>query len=126
MADWRKMAKQILLADGAIDDREVTALRKEFFADNSIDDIELEFLFDLRNSAKGVQSSFNVLLIDALKNCVLVNGSLKPGALSLIRHLMLADGKIDAGEKVYLQQLRAAMKQVPPDFEAFCKQHQVA
>lgn len=126
MADWRKMAKQILLADGTIDEREVAALRKEFFADNSIDDIELEFLFDLRNTAKGVKASFNVLLIDALKNCMLVNGTLKPGGVSTLRHLMVSNGQLDAGEKVFVQHLRAALKQPSPDLDSFCKQYQVA
>jgi pyrroline-5-carboxylate reductase len=122
MADWRKMAKTILLADGTIDEREVAAIRKELFADGKIDDIELEFLFELRSQAKGVKASFNVLLVEAIKSCALENGVLKPGALSFLRHLILGDGKADAGEKVFLQQLRAAMKQVPADFDAFYKQ----
>jgi hypothetical protein len=122
MADWRKMARAILLADGVIDDREVAALRKEFFADNRIDDIELDFLLDLRNSARGFKGSFNVLLIDALKNCLVVDGKLQPGAVSLLRRWFFADGKIDAGEKVYLRELRAALTQPSPDFEAFYKQ----
>jgi hypothetical protein len=122
MADWRKMARQILLADGTIDDREVAALRKEFFADGKIDETELEFLLDLRNSAKGVKASFNVLVVEAIKNCLLDKGVLKPGAVSLLRHWIYADGKVDAGEKIFLQQLRAAAKQVPPDFETLYKQ----
>ena len=122
MADWQKMAKAILLADGTIDEREVVAIRKELFADGTIDDIELEFLFELRNQAKGVKTSFNVLLGEAIRNCLLDNGTLKPGALSFLRHLILSDGKVDAGEKVFLQQLRSAMKSVPHDFDAFYNQ----
>ena len=124
MADWRKMAKQILLADGTIDDRETVAIRKELFADNSIDDVELEFLFELRSAARGVKASFNQLLIDALKNCLVADGAFKPGAISQLRRVMLADGKIDGGKKVFLQHLRAALKQPPADFEAFYQQCQ--
>ena len=112
MADWRKMAKAILLADGTIDNREVAALRKEFFADSKIDDTELEFLLELRLHAKGVQGSFNVLLLDAMKNCLLDKGALKGSAASLLRRWIFADGKVDAGEKIFLQQLRASAKQV--------------
>src|SRR5258708_28607281 len=122
MADWRKMAKAILLADGTIDEREVSAIRKELFADGSIDDTELEFLFDLRNRARGVKASFNVLLVEALKNCLLDHGVLKPGGLSLLRHLLLSGSKMDAGKKVFLQQLRAPIKQPPADFDAFYNQ----
>ena len=122
MADWRKMAKAILLADGTIDDREVAALRKEFFADSKIDDTELEFLLDLRLHARGVKGSFNVLLLDAMKNCLLDNGVLKGNAASLLRRWIFADGKVDAGEKVFLQQLRAAAKQVSPEFDRLYKE----
>ena len=117
MADWRKMAKAILLADGTIDDREVAALRKEFFADSKIDDTELEFLLDLRLNAKGVKATFNVLLVEAMKNCLIDNGALKASAASLMRRWIFADGKVDAGEKVFLQQLRAAAKQISPEFD---------
>lgn len=123
MADWRKMAKAILLADGAIDEREVAALRKEFFADGTIDEIELEFLLDLRNSAKGVKASFNVLVLEALKNCLLgKDGVLSPSDASLLRRWIFADNKVDAGEKVFLQQLRAGAKQISPEFESLYKQ----
>ena len=37
MANWRQLAMSALLADGAIDEREVEILRKEFFADRRID-----------------------------------------------------------------------------------------
>jgi hypothetical protein len=123
MADWRKMAKAILLADGAIDEREVTALRKEFFADGTIDEIELEFLLDLRNSAKGVKASFNVLVLEAMKNCLLgKDGVLSSSDASLLRLWIFADNKVDAGEKIFLQQLRAGAKQVSPEFESLYKQ----
>jgi hypothetical protein len=121
MADWRKMAKAILLADGTIDEREVAAIRKELFADGTIDDTELEFLFDLRNQAKGVKASFNMLLVEALKSCLLDRGALKPGALSLLRH-HIGSGKIDGGKKVFMQQLRAAIAHPPADFEAYYHQ----
>src|SRR5262245_65045441 len=108
MADWKKMAKAILLADGAIDEREVVAIRKELFADGRIDDIELEFLLDLRCSAKGVRASFNELVLEALKNCLLGrDGVLDANDAGLLRRWIFADGKVDAGEKRFLQELRA-------------------
>ena len=122
MADWKKMAKAILLADGAIDEREVAALRKEMFADGRIDDIELEFLLDLRHSAKGVKASFNVLVLDALKNCILANGVIGPGHAGLLRRWIFADGKVDAGEKRFLQELKAGARQVSREFEALYNQ----
>ncbi len=122
MADWKKMAKAILLADGAIDEREVVAIRKELFADNRIDDIELELLLDLRNSAKGVKASFNELVLAAMKNCILADGTISAGHAGLLRHWIFADGKVDAGEKRFLQELKAAARQVSKEFEALYNQ----
>ena len=118
MADWKKLAKAILLADGAIDEREVAALRKELFADGRIDDIELEFLLDLRHSAKGVKASFNVLVLDALKNCLLADGSISAGHAGLLRRWIFADGKVDADEKHWLKELKLLADRVSPEFLA--------
>ena len=52
MADWRKLAKAALLADGQIDEREVAILRKELFADKRIDRAELEFLMEAKKQAR--------------------------------------------------------------------------
>ena len=49
---------------------------QEFFADGRIDDTELEFLLELRHSAKSVKASFNLLVLEALKNCILANGTI--------------------------------------------------
>ncbi len=122
MADWRKMAKAILLADGTIDEREVAVLRKEFFADGKVDDIELEFLLDLRNTAKGVKASFNVLVLEALKSCLMADGVLDANDASFLRRWIFADGKVDFGEKRFLQELRAGAKQVSKEFEALFNQ----
>jgi hypothetical protein len=122
MADWKKMAKTILLADGTIDEREVAALRKEFFADERIDEIELEFLLDLRNSARGVKASFNVLVLEALKNCLMADGVLDASDASLLRRWIFADSKVDAGEKKFLEELKAGAKQVSKEFESLYNQ----
>jgi len=122
MADWKKMAKNILLADGAIDESEVAALRKELFADARIDDIELEFLLDLRHSAKGVKASFNELVLDAMKNCILADGTISAGHAGLLRRWIFADGKVDAGEKRFLHELKTAARQVSKEFDALYNQ----
>jgi len=122
MADWRKMARAILLADGTIDEREVAAIRKELFADGTIDDNRTGGSCSTCATRPGVvKASFNVLLVEALKSCLLDKGALKPGALSLLRH-HIGGGKIDAGKKVFLQHLRAAIARPPADFETYYTQ----
>jgi len=121
VADWKKTAKAFLLADGGIDDREVAVLRKELFADGRVDDVELDFLLELKRDAKRLVPAFHFLVIDSLKSCCLSGEAIKPGSASLLRRWLLA-GKIGYVEKRYLEELRAAAKQVPPDFDELYRQ----
>lgn len=122
MADWRETALTILLSDGAIDDREVNVIRKELFADGKIDRLELEFLLELRHKAQRVAASFNLLVLEALKNCLLGDGVIDPSEASLLRHWFLKDGKLDYGEKRFLQELKAGAKQTCPEFDELYQQ----
>jgi hypothetical protein len=121
VADWKKTARAFLLADGAIDRREVEVLRKEMFADGVVDDIELDFLFELRRDARSVVPEFHFLMIDAIKSCCLSGDAIKPGSASLLRRWLLA-GKVGYVEKRYLDELRSAAKTAPPDFEQLHRQ----
>jgi hypothetical protein len=121
MADWQKTAKAFLLADGGIDDREVAVLRKELFADGFIDDIELDFLLELRQQAQRLVPAFHFLVIDAIKSCCLEGDSIKPGSASLLRRWLM-HGKVGYVEKRYLQELRAAARHVPADFDELYRQ----
>jgi hypothetical protein len=122
MADWRKTAKAFLLADGGIDDREVAVLRKEVFADGKADETEVDFLLELRRDAKRLVPAFHFLVIDALKSCYLAGDAIRPGSSSLLRRWLLSGGKPGYVEKRYLDELRSAAKQVPPDFEELYRQ----
>src|SRR5262245_12040771 len=122
MADWKKTARAFLLADGAIDEREVAVLRKELFADGRIDEVEMDFLLELRHAARKLAPSFHYLMIEALKNYCLAGDRIRPGTASLLRRWIFADGKVDLGEKRYLQEVRAAARQVPPDFDELYRQ----
>lgn len=121
MADWMKTAKQFLLADGKLDDREVAILRKELFADGTVDETELEFLFDLRRGAKSVVPSFHFLIIDGLKSCCLEGGAVRPSSLSLLRR-WLGGGAAGYVEKRYLEELRAAATRPSPELEQLYRQ----
>jgi len=121
VADWKKTAKTFLLADGGIDAREVGVLRKELFADGKVDEIELDFLLELKRDAQRLVPEFHFLVIEALKSCCLAGDAIKPGAASLLRR-WLQPGKVGYVEKRYLDDLKAAAKQVPPDFEQMYQQ----
>ena len=52
MAEWKKLAIALTLADGKIDDEEVKILKKALWADGKIDEEEVKFLIELRNAAQ--------------------------------------------------------------------------
>lgn len=67
MAEWRKVAKAALLADGHISKKETEIVRKEIFADGEISKSELDFLHELKKEAKSVVKDFDILLTEAEK-----------------------------------------------------------
>src|SRR2546423_231136 len=106
MADWRKVALAALLADGKIDDAEVKLLRKELWEDNEIDQEEVKFLIELRNTAQKkakaakeeVSPAFERLFFKAVTDNVLKDGGIDAAEATWLRTMLFADGKIDANE----------------------------
>jgi hypothetical protein len=123
MANWRQLAMSALLADGGIDDREVAILRKEFFADRRIDRAEMEFLLEARRKAKSCVPSYEKLIFEALRSCILADDSISPEETEWIRQFILADGKVDAAEKHWLKELKCLAGRVCPEFQALYDQY---
>jgi uncharacterized membrane protein YebE (DUF533 family) len=119
MADLQQLKAEVL-ADGRIDEEEVTRLRDELYADGKIDKEEVEFLIAVRNEAAQVCPSFEKLFFQAVKDNVLADGSIDAEEVSWLRAMLFADGKIDDGEKQFLRQLRSEAGLVTPEFQALC------
>jgi hypothetical protein len=117
MADWKKLAKEALLADGKIDTREVEILRRALFADDRIDKSELEFLADLRKSAKSTVKEFMKLFIEAVKNHILADGVITDTEAAWLRKTIFADNKVDADEIQLLKELKQSAKKTSPEFD---------
>ena len=122
MANWRQLAMSALLADGAIDEREVEILRKEFFADRRIDRAEMEFLLEARKKAGSCVPSFEKLLFEALRSVVLEGGVISAEKTEWIRQFIFADGRVDAAEKHWLKELNHLADRVCPEFVALYNQ----
>jgi len=127
MADWRKVAIAALLGDGVIDDAEVKVLKKELYADGTIDKKEVEFLIDLRSAAqkmaKGgkLNAAFENLFFKAVQDNVLADGVISGSEVAFLRKAIMADGKVDESEKAFLRKLRKAAKKASPAFDKLCK-----
>jgi len=118
MANWRDLAKDALLADGKIDEREVELVRKELFADGRIDRSEFEWLMEVRREAASAVPSFQKLLFQAVRNIVLADGKISADEAAWLRGWIFADGKVDADEKHWLKELKLLADQVSPEFMA--------
>lgn len=122
MANWRQLAMSALLADGAIDEREVAILRKEFFADRRIDRAEMEFLLEARKKASSAVPSFEKLLFECLRSVILADDVISPEEAAWIRDHIYADGKVDAAEKHWMKELKCLAGRTCPEFEALYQQ----
>jgi len=122
MADWKKLLKDVLLADGTIDDAETKLIKAEIMADGVVDAKEVEFLVDLRNSAKENSPEFNKFFFAALTSNILADGTIDKKEAKQLRTILFADGKIDRGEKAFLKALKAKAKSVCPEFDALYKE----
>jgi hypothetical protein len=118
MADWKRLAKALALADGRIGDRETAALRRELLGDNSLDRTEFSFLIELKREAKEVSPSFNHLFLQILKKMVMRDGAIDDAEARWLRQWILRDGKITPDEKALLQSLRQEARVVSKEFMA--------
>lgn len=121
MADWRKLAKALALADGRIDTKETDIIKKELYADGKIDRSEIEWLLDLRKSSTGSVQAFDQLVFGALKTSILADGSIDAKEAAWLTKFIFADGKVDDAEKAFLSDLRAGAKSVGAEFLELCK-----
>jgi uncharacterized tellurite resistance protein B-like protein len=122
MANWRKLAKDSLLADGKIDAKEVKILREELFADHKIDRSEVDFLQQLREEAAHTAKSFVELFIDAVKTHILADGKIDAAEAKWLRKTIFADGKVDENEKRLMKELKAGAKKTHSEFEKLYKE----
>lgn len=118
MAEWKNLARSLALADGAIGEREYLIIRKELVADRNIEREELEFLLDLRKSARAVAPAFSQFINEIIKKSILKDGTLSAKEASWLRKWILADRKVSAEEKQLLADLKKAATQVSPEFQA--------
>lgn len=130
MADFRKLALEVILADGTIDDAEVRVLQKELWADKKIDAKEVEFLIELRNAAQKkarakkeeVNPKFETLFFKAIEQNVLRDGRISAKEANWMRKMLFADGKIDDNEKKFLAKIKKAATKTSPEFEQLCQE----
>lgn len=117
MADWKRLLKEILLTDGSIDESETSMLKNEILQDAVVDNEEIDFLVELRNSAKTVCKGFEMFFFDALKRNILADNAIDEEEVVKLRAIIFADGKVDEAEKVFLKDLKSGAKKTCASFD---------
>src|SRR5207244_508489 len=102
--------------------QEVEVIRRELYADGTIDRDEVEFLIALRNEARSVCPAFEQLFFQALKQNVLADGSIDAAEADWLRRMLFADGTIDDREKQFLRELKNEAQQASPEFQALYRE----
>lgn len=123
MADWKRLAKVLILAGGSIEEREADIIRKELLADGTINKSEAEFLIDLRNSAPRAVAKFHLFVFEVVKKALLADGDITAVEAAWLEKFILTDGKVDDMEKALLKDLKAGAKRTSPEFEALVKKY---
>jgi hypothetical protein len=122
MADWKKLAKELILADGYIERKETEIVKKSLLADGVISKSEAEFLVDLRKSAPRAVAEFHQFVFEVVKKAILADGDISAAEAAWLEKFILADGKVDDMEKTFLKDLKASAKKTSPEFEKIYKQ----
>lgn len=122
MADWRTLARAVLLADNQIDDRKAGVLRKELLSDKSIERSELEFLFESKKAAKATSPAFERLIFEAVRTFILKDGKVGADKTAWLREWIFTDGTANDAEKKLLKELKLLTDSVGPEFLALVKQ----
>jgi hypothetical protein len=123
MADWKRLAKALVLADGIISEKETEIVRKELLADGVINKTEAEFLIDLRNSAPQAVAKFHLFVFEVVKKALLADGDITTAEVAWLEKFILADGKVDTLERTLLKELKAGAKRTCAEFDALLKKY---
>jgi uncharacterized tellurite resistance protein B-like protein len=123
MADWKRLSKALILADGVITEKETEIVRRELLADGVINKTEAEFLIDLRNSAPQAVAKFHLFVFEVVKKALLADGEITAAEAAWLERFILADGKVDSLEKTLLKELKAGARRTSPEFEALLRKY---
>lgn len=123
MADWKRLTKALILADGVIGEKDAEIIRREFLADSVINKSEAEFLIDLRNSAPKAVQKFHEFVFEVVQKALLADGAISAAEAAWLEKFLLADGKVDELEKAFLKRLKSAAKSTSAEFDALVRKY---
>ncbi len=121
--------KTSILADGKIDEDEVSQIKKVIYADGCIDAAEANFLFDLNDKCSGANNhpSWSTLFVDAICS-YLLDDEKSPGEIDekeseWLLNKIQGDGQLDTNEQNLLRKLASTAKSMPENLKKYIEKN---
>jgi hypothetical protein len=124
MADWKRLAKAVILADGTIGTHTAAALKAELIADGAVSQDEVEFLLELRTEAAAAVPEFHQFVFALIKRVVLPDGHVNAAETKWLKTFVFHDGKVDEHEKRLLTDLKESAIVTCPEFDELCHRYE--
>jgi uncharacterized tellurite resistance protein B-like protein len=105
MANFQRIAERVAV-NGGLEDQELGGLRRVVYADGKVNRQEADFLARLRQLMRHRTSAFDQFFYRAVADHVLADGRLTDYEAAWLRQMVIADAKIDDGERQLLRQLK--------------------
>ena len=110
--------EQAILANGRVDGPELAALRRQLYAGAKIERREADFLVELHKRVQHRTPAFEQFFYQAIKDHILAHGRIDAEETVWLRRMVFADGTIDDEERKFLHELKGEAKQASGEFEA--------
>lgn len=117
MTNFRQL-EDTILANGRVETHELEVLRRELYAGGKIDRPAADFLVELHKRVQRKTPAFEHFFYQAIKHHILQDGRVGAGETAWLRQMLFADGKIDDAERKFLHELKGEAREVGPEFEA--------
>ncbi|MCI0740457.1 MAG: hypothetical protein L0Y72_15530 [Gemmataceae bacterium] len=112
-----RLIERDILATGKIDGPELEVLRRQLYAEGTIDRTKADFLVDLHKRVQHLNPAFEQLFYQTIKDHLLADGWIDAEDAAWLRRMLYADGKIDDEERKFLNELKGEAKKVCREFE---------
>jgi hypothetical protein len=116
MVDLQSLNNQVL-ANGRIGEAEVQIICQALYPEGRIDREVVDFLISLREQAVSVCTTFELLLFDSVKHCLLNDGVIDTEEAIWLKQRLIFAGNLRRGEKKLLWDLRHQAKGLSHEFQ---------
>ena len=123
MADWKSLARVLVMADGYNERKETELIKRHILADRAVSKDEAEFLVELRRAAPKAAVEFHQFVFEVVKKAVLADGEITAAEAAWLKGFLIADRQADELERQLLRDLKAAAKKTSPEFDALVARH---